>query len=78
MVNGFKSDSVIVLTGGVPPVLLQLRQERRDQVKRHMDTREFLEDRHHTVIIFQSVEPHPRHHIDALRQVLIERLVHVP
>ena len=59
-------------------VVIDLYDERRNQVEVLVDARELIQQLHHAVVILKRMHPDPRKTIFACDQILVERLVHVP
>src|SRR6267378_2514146 len=59
-------------------VFLDLFHHRRDQVEGLMYRWKLAQELHHAVIILECVKARPRQLVFAGKQVLIDRLVHVP
>ena len=57
---------------------LELHEQRRHEVERHLDVGKLPQERHHAVVVLQGVQPDPRQDVLARGQVLVKGLVHVP
>ena len=68
----------IPVTGAVLGKRLELHEQRRDEVERHLDVGTLAQDGHHAVIVLEGVQPDPRQDVLVGREVLVIRLVHMP
>ena len=59
-------------------IILNLRDQRGHQIERLMHLRELVQQLHHPVVVFQSMEARPGQTILPRHQVFVERLVLVP
>ena len=73
-----RADDQVPIVGTVVSKRLDLDEQRWTEIERHPDLRELLEDCHHAAVVLQRVHAHPRQDVLAGREVLVERLVHVP
>jgi hypothetical protein len=59
-------------------IILNLRNQRRHQIERLMHLRELVQQLHHPVVVFQSMQARPGQTILPRHQVFVERLVLMP
>jgi hypothetical protein len=59
-------------------IILNLGDERWDKIESLVDARELLQQLHHSVIVFESVQTNPRKTVFAGNQIFIKRLMLVP
>src|SRR5688500_12314881 len=57
---------------------LDLHQHRRHEVECEAHRGELTDERHHSPVVLERVQPHPRQDVLAGQQVLVQRLMHVP
>jgi hypothetical protein len=73
-----QTDRQVTVAGATVAEGLQLHDQGRHQVERGPDARERLQHVHHAAIVLERVHTNPRQDVLARREVLVERLVHVP
>jgi hypothetical protein len=78
LVCGLESGREVAIAGTIGRERLNLHQQRWHQVEGNAHAREFAQQRHHAPVILGCVQPHPRQHVLARREILVVRLVHVP
>jgi hypothetical protein len=71
-------DGQMRVPGAVVGKGADLRQQRRHQVERDTNAREFAQQRHHAPVVLDGVEPHPRQDVVTGGEIHVIRLMHVP
>jgi hypothetical protein len=74
----FRSNREERIARGAAFVVLNLRDERRNQIKGLMDVRELIEQFHHSVVVFEGVQTYPGETVLSGDQIFVERLMLVP
>ena len=59
-------------------IILNLGNQRWNKIEVLVNVREFVEQLHHAVIIFEGVHTHPRQAVLASHQILVKRLMLMP
>ena len=78
LIGGRQADLEMAVTRLPRRERLELDEQRRHQVERHLERGELARERHHAPVVLERVQPHPRQDVLAGGEVLVERLVHVP
>ncbi len=77
-VRRFQPDLQMPVAGLLARERLELHEHRRHQVEGDADVRELAQQRDHAPVVLEGMQPDPGQYVLARRQVLIQRLVHVP
>ena len=73
-----QSEFEMAILGAVLGKRLDLPDERRHQVERDTNAREFVEHRYHAPVVLDGVQADPRQDVLAGGEILVVRLVYVP